>query len=193
MGRITAGQREDLIMADDDGTTDDATTTDDAAATSTDDAASGDELTQARNEINRLKRVAAEADKKARKAETDKAKADGDFQKLADDANKRADEAEAKAQKVERKQRVTTAAGRLGFKDPADAMRILADEDSGYACDLDDDSAVTRALGQLKKDKAYLLGGGTSRTGGDVTAGDDAPKGGAAEMDRRIRQAAGRS
>lgn len=152
-------------MAED--TTDVDETTDDTETTDLDDDVqlTAAEIKALRDENNRLKRVSAEAAKKAKDAEKaarvaaeKKAAENGDWQKLAEErereaaeARKEAEEAAGKLSSYERTQRVTDAANRLNFRDPQDAHRFLSAEE------MDDDKLVDAALKRLKKDKPYLL------------------------------------
>lgn len=117
------------------------------------------------DELNRMKRVSAEADKKAReaakaaKAAAEKqAKEDGDWKTLAEEreteaaeALKRAEQAEAALATYERQRVVAEVASALDFRDPQDAHRFLSDEDQA------DQKLVEAALKRLKKDKPYLI------------------------------------
>lgn len=117
------------------------------------------------NEQNRLKRVSAEAAKKAKDAERTAAAAtraqaekDGDWQKLAEEREREAQEAakeaaDAKQQlsRYESQRRVTDAATSLNFRDPQDVYRFLSDEEQA------DQKLAEAALKRLKKDKPYLI------------------------------------
>ena len=162
-------------------------TTEETAADTTEDETSEEELvtlTAAEHkaitdELNRMKRVSAEADKKAReaakaaKAAAEKqAQEDGDWKTLAEEreteaaeALKRAEQAESALATYERQKVVTEVASALDFRDPQDAHRFLSAEDQA------DQKLVEAALKRLKKDKPYLIAE-PRRTGVDRGSGD---------------------
>jgi hypothetical protein len=164
--------------------TGDGTTT--TAATDT----GGETITMSKAEVDALKRTVAEARKAERKAEAaaaraaeEDAKRKGDYEAASKAAEERAAKAEERLTQIERQSRVTAAAAREKFRDPADAIALLP------ADVLDDESKLTAALKQLKKDKPYLAAEEPRRTGGSI---DTADRQGAHSMDALIRRAAGR-
>lgn len=117
------------------------------------------------DELNRLKRERADANKKAKDAEkaakaaaAKQAAEDGDWKSLAEErelelaaAVKAAEEAQNSLTAYERQRVVMDAASALDFRDPQDAHRFLNVEDQA------DPKLVEAALKRLKKDKPYLI------------------------------------
>lgn len=116
-------------------------------------------------EYNRLKRVAAEADKARKEAEKEARKRrereqreSGQWQELLDERDEtirtleaERDEARYELTSFQRRVRVTRAAVRLGFKDPEDAVRFLPEDET------EDDASTERALKRLAREKSYLV------------------------------------
>lgn len=137
-----------------------------------------------RGEHERLKRVAADADKarkKAEKAARDTREKDareaGNWQALLDERDERIREVEAERDETryqldsyKREIRVSAAAVRLGYKDPQDAAHFLSEDET------EDDVSTERALKRLSRNKPYLveerrasgtaIGGGQGSDGG---------------------------
>jgi hypothetical protein len=117
------------------------------------------------DEHNRLKREAAEAQKRARAAEREAKKQrekerreSGQYDELLAEkdeevaaAASRAEAAEYQLEQFQRRIRIQGVAQRLGFKDTEDAVRFL-DED-----DTEDDVSTERALKRLAREKPYLV------------------------------------
>jgi hypothetical protein len=135
---------------------------------------------QLRETSAELKKVKAAEDTRKRKEAED----EGNFKSLAEQEKERADQAEARAEKVEREARVTRIASRKNFRDPADVMAHLSDEDAS------EDRKAERAIEKLAKEKPYLVSTGNRRQRDPSGDGDD---GDAGDMNRRIRRAAGRA
>jgi chromosome segregation ATPase len=185
MANHTAGTNKGDIAMSDQDTTDAAEETpvvDDA----TDEVAeqeqvvtlTADEHKALTDELNRLKRERADANKKAKDAEkaakaaaAKQAAEDGDWKSLAEErelelaaAVKAAEEAQNTLVAYQRQKVVTEAASALDFRDPQDAHRFLNIEDQA------DPKLVEAALKRLKKDKPYLIAE-PRRTGVDHGSG----------------------
>jgi hypothetical protein len=111
-----------------------------------------------RREVAETRRAKSKAEREAR-AERERQQAEqGRWEELASDrmreveeANARAEAAEYNLDRFQRELRVNSIATRLGFKDPADAIRFLDDDDTG------DDAIAERALKKLAEQKEYLV------------------------------------
>jgi hypothetical protein len=171
---------DDDETRDDDQTRDDQTTddtgqddADDAAQRNGDDNADDDGTdwkAEARKHEKRAKANATKAKKWDEAEATNKSEAER-LQTERDEAQKRAQAATDRAVKAE----VKSVARDLKFRDPADALRLvelseLADEDGEV-----DETAVTKALKKIAKDKPYLVANETAgRSGGDFSGGTGA-------------------
>jgi hypothetical protein len=149
---------------DDEEELDDPTANDDG---DDDEPADPDEGTEnvSKAELNRLKRIAAESDAARKKAEREakrrkekEQRDNGQWQDLLDERDEKINELEAERDEARynhdqnlREGRVTKAANRLGFKDPSDAFRFLAEDET------DDDASTERGLKRLAKEKPYLV------------------------------------
>lgn len=130
-----------------------------------DDDGGGDEFPW--DEHNRLKREAAEASKRSRAAEREAKKQrqraqkeSGQYDEILSEkdeevaaAAERAEAAEYALEKFQRDSRVSKIAGRLGFRDPSDALAMLNEDD------VEDDNSTERALKRLAREKPYLVDG----------------------------------
>ena len=160
--------------ADDTGT---ASAEADGAAKATDDAkAAADKAKESGNDaaFAELRRQAKAAEKRAadleaKLKERDDAEkvAQGKWQEIAEERERERDALKAEISKREQQSLVGGIAKRLQFADPEDAFRFL-DE-----ADMADEKLAERALKALAKDKPYLLAKGPTRTGREVTGGDD--------------------
>ena len=153
----------------------------------TEDNKSSDEVTMSKAEADRLKREAAEGQKKTRKLEAEvadlKAKAD-DAEAGSDEVAKltkqlerekaRADKAEGRVGELEgeiengkRETTVTAVAKRLGFRNPEVASKLIGDDDKA------DESSAEKALKGLLKSEPYLKDPGKGQRDVTGTESDD--------------------
>lgn len=119
-----------------------------------------------KSELQRLRRIAREADeaekKRKREAERElekKKKEEGRWQELLDEERtsttrerERADKAETELRSFKRQIRVQRIATALGWKDPTDAYLYIEDEE-----DMDDDRLTEAALTRVAKRKDWLV------------------------------------
>lgn len=129
------------------------------------------------NNTQRKLREATEAiatsEKEKRDREAQEAKDKGEYEKLHGQEKDRADKLEADLRDERRANRGHRIAGRLNFRDTADAIKLLSDAEV-----LDDDSKTEKALKDLAKEKPHLVvDGEKSRQKGDLN-GDGAGKDG---------------
>ncbi len=130
------------------------------------------------DEHNRLKREAAETAKRARAAERDAKKQrqksqkdQGNYDELLSEkdeevsaAAERAEAAEYALEQFKKNNAISKIAGKLGFRDPSDAIQFLGESD------VDDDVAIERALKRLGREKPYLVD--TKRSSGAPVNGE---------------------
>lgn len=140
-----------------------------------------EQLVKDRNEANRLRREAAERSRKERERKRKEAEEQGKWEQIARSLEEERDAALAGEQEAreelrafQREVRVTRIATRLGFRDPDDALRFLADGEA------DDDNQCERALKRIASEKPYLIADQVpTRTGVSVggEGGSNQPKG----------------
>lgn len=119
-----------------------------------------------RREVAESRRRAKRAAEEAEQAKRKQLEEQGKFKELAEAADLRAKEAEERFQRLERNARIRDAAGRLRFRNEADAVALLPPD----AVD-GDDATLEAALAALAKERPYLIDSGTPpRTG--APAGD---------------------
>lgn len=165
-----------------------------------------DEIKLSKSEHDRLKRAAAEGDKKVRRLEAEvedmKAKLDeaaaGDDEaakltKRAERAEARAEAAEGKVKELEgqietssRESKAISIAQRLNFRNPARAIRLLDSEA------LEDEASTERALEALAREDSYLVSERKQRDvtepdRGKASPGKDEPNGDQPTGQARIR------
>jgi chromosome segregation ATPase len=151
---------EDIVIEEDEGDTDDNDDEDD----SSDVDRLKSELEKNKQELAAARVAARKAKAEAREARQKAASETGNWEQVAKEheatiADLREELAEATGGKqtsdyeldqFKREVRVTRLASRLGFRDPADAIAMLKDDQTG------DDKTAERALRQLGEDKPYL-------------------------------------
>lgn len=157
-------------MSDEDTTTDAVDeTVDEQTAPETGDKPDTDAVTMSKAEADALRREVAESRRNAKKAK-DAAEAaerkrladEGEFKTLAEQAEQRAVDAEQRAARLEQRQLIGTVAGRLKFRDAADAAAHL----QAQGVEITDEQSVENALRALATEKPYLIDTpGPSRTG----------------------------
>lgn len=113
------------------------------------------------DEVNRLKREAAERDKKDREAEAKRLKEAGEHEKRADAAEARVAELEQQIADRDLRESVEKAAQNAGMEFPQDAAALLTEEEKA------DDRAIERGIRRLKEERPKLFGE-VRRSGGDV-------------------------
>lgn len=156
---------DDTVDLDDDDSDTDTNNDDDSNDGGDDDDDDSQTATISMADFNRLKRKAAEADKARRAAEKEarqqqerEKRESGQWQELIDERDERIRETESERDEAryalaeyQREVRVSRAATRLGFRDPADAVRFLPKDET------DDDPSTERSLKRLAKEKPYLV------------------------------------
>jgi hypothetical protein len=123
-----------------------------------------------KDEAQRLRRIAAEADAAERRRKQKELEDAGNHQAVVSgieaerEAEKAAREAaeakaDARVEELERNTTATTVASRLKFNDPADALLHLPANTSN------DEASIEKALKKVAEEKAYLVNGQGGRTG----------------------------
>jgi hypothetical protein len=142
-------------------------------------------------EADRVKRDAAEADKRRKREAQQKERDAGNHEAVIraieterDDANQRAERAEAQLAEFEQRQIVDRVATRRRWKVPQDAFLFLSpDAKAG------DERQVERALQAIENERPYLA---DPAPPSGLPIGDPRRRG-ASDMNQRIRRAAGRA
>lgn len=129
-----------------------------------------------------LRRKAKKAEQEAAKAAEDEAKAKGEHEKLAQKYEAERDQIKAKLENERAKARILSAANRLKFRNPDDAIALLPAH-----VDKADDAQVEAALKQLAADRDYLIDNGTPTRTGAPAGGGEKPT---ASLDEQLAEAA---
>lgn len=160
------GGNDDDDGDDDDDSSDDGDDGDDDKEPKSKSKKDDGELDKILAENNRLKREAAERDRKERETQRKRDEEEGKYKELYERERDRAEKAD-EALATERQARlVSRVAKRLKFHDPEDAVRYLDKED------MTDERTIERRLESVSTEKKWLVNA-SGRTGGSHDDDDD--------------------
>jgi hypothetical protein len=172
----TATEEDESASEDEDTDTDDDSGDDDSdAGDESDEDDDGDEdlSTAERDELNRLRREAADRSRASRKNKNKQAKTESDLRNRLESESKRADDAEEALQRFKQVASVEKVAKRLKAVYPDSIAKELTDEE------MTDEKSIERGLKRVKREKPRLFDE-QRRSGGDISDDDDPPGGGEA-------------